>query len=185
MKAKALIFKTLLLIVTISTYSCDKNKILEEPEDIIVTGGKGIGSIEFQGKSYPLNESFSGKMTSWSPPPLGINFYNTDGKYSDNNINIAISSYVYSTWSTLEFPAGTYENIAVEFSLNNYERQGISNTATMPITKMVVKKSGDDYDITLTGKTWLYRENDDRLHDFKMTWKGKINVIEHNDVSPR
>jgi len=185
MKTKAFIFKVLLLIVTISVYSCDKNNIPEDTEDIIVNGGKGIGSIEFQGKSYPLNESLSTKMTSWYPPPLGIHFYNTDGKYSDNNIVIVISDNVYSTWSTLELPAGTYENIAVEFSINNYERQGIYNTATMPITKMVVKKSDNNYDITLTGKTWLYRENDDRLHDFRMTWKGKINVIENNNVSPR
>ena len=185
MKSKASIFKALLLIVVISIYSCDKNNIPEEPEDTIVNGGKGIGNIEFQGKNYPLNEGLSCKMTSWHPPPLGINFYNTDGKYSDNHIVIAISDNAYSKWSTLELPAGTYENIAVEFSINNYERQGIYNTATMPITKMVVKKSGDDYDITLTGKTWLYLEDDDRLHDFRMTWKGKINVMENNDVSPR
>ena len=185
MKTKTSIFKVLLLIVAIGIYSCDKNIIPEEPDDIIVNGGKGIGSIEFQGKSYPLNEGLLCKMTSWNPPPLGINFYNSDGKYSDNNITIAISDNVYSTWSSLELPAGTYENIAVEFSLNNYERQGIYNTATTPVTKMVVKKSGNDYDITLTGKTWLYLENDDRLHDFRMTWKGKINVIENNDVSPR
>ena len=184
MKSKMLIFKTLLFILTISIYSCDKNNVSEEP-DTIVNREKGIGSIEFQGKSYPLNESLSCKMTSWSPPPLGINFYNTDRKYSDNHIVVAISDNVYSTWSTLELPAGTYENIAVEFSINNYERQGIYNTATMPITKMVVKKSDDDYEITLTGKTWLYLENDDRLHDFRMTWKGKINIIEDNNVSPR
>ena len=185
MKEKTLIFKALLLILTISTYSCYKNNMPEEPEDVVVKGGKGIGSIEFQGKSYPLYESSSYKLTSWSPPPLGITFYNTDGKYSDNHIVVYISNYVYSTWSTLQLPAGTYENIPVEFSINNYERQGIYNTATMPVTKMVVKKSDDNYDITLTGKTWLYLENDDRLHDFRMTWKGKINVIEDNNVSPR
>ena len=156
--------------------SCgDKASIIEEPE----------GRIEFQGKSYPLNESFASKMTSWASSPLGINFYNTDAKHSDNHILVAISNDVYSTWTTLELPTGTYENLAVELSINNYERQGLYNTATIPVTKMVVKKSGDNYDITLTGKTWLYLENDDRLHDFRMTWKGKINVIENNNVSPR
>jgi hypothetical protein len=185
MNVKALIFKVLLFILTISTFSCHENNMSEESENMMVKGGEGIGRIEFQGKNYPLNESLSSKMTSWSPPPLGINFYNSDGKYSDNYISIALSVNVYSTWTNLELPAGTYENIAVEFSLNNFEKQGIYNTATIPVTKMVVKKSGDDYDITLTGKTWLYLENDDRLHDFIMTWKGKINVIENNNVSPR
>ena len=185
MNEKTLISKALLIVLIISIYSCDINNIPEDTEGIIVTGGKGIGSIEFQGKIYPLNESLSSKMTSWNPPPLGIIFYNTDGIYSDNNIIITISDNVYSMWSTLELPAGTYENIAVEFSINNNERQGIYNTATMPITKMVVKKSGANYDITLTGKTWLYLENDDRLHDFKMTWKGIINVIEDNNVPYR
>ena len=185
MSTKALNFKALLLVLAICTYSCQKTNLSEEPEDIIIKGGKGIGTIEFQGKSYPLNESLSSKMTSWNPPPLGINFYNTDGKYSDNHIVIAISYHVYSTWTTLELPAGTHENLAVEISINNYERQGLYNTATIPVTKMVVNKVGDDYDITLTGKTWLYRENDDRLHDFRMTWKGKINIIENNNIPPR
>ena len=78
MKEKTLIFKALLLILTISTYSCYKNNMSEElediPEDIVVKGGKGIGSLELQGKSYPLNESSSYKMTSWSPPPFRYKF---------------------------------------------------------------------------------------------------------------
>ena len=184
MNTKVLNFKALLLILAISTYSCQKTNLSEESEDNFEMG-IGIGSIEFQGKSFPLNESFSCKMISWFPPPLGIHFYNSDGKYSDNNVLVAISSYVYSTWSTLELPAGTHENLAVELSINNYERQGLYNTATIPVTKMIVKKDGDDYDITLTGKTWLYRENDDNLYDFKLTWKGKIKVIENDDIAPR
>jgi len=178
-------FRALLLILTISIYSCNKSNIPEEAEDIVVERENGVGCIEFQGKSYPLNVSLSFKMTDWTPPPLGIHFLNSDGKYSDNNIRIAISYYVYSTWPTLELPAGTHENLAVELAINNYEKQGLYGTATIAATKMVVKKSGDDYDITLTGKTWLYLENDDQLHDFKMTWKGKMNVIENNNVSPR
>ena len=42
MKAKALIFEALLLIVTISFFSCAKNNI---PEDIMVKGGKGTPTI--------------------------------------------------------------------------------------------------------------------------------------------
>jgi len=184
MKGSVLNFKMLLLLImAINIFSCDKNNA---SEDSIENVGKGKGQIEFQGKAYPLNECSLYKMTSWYPPPLGFHFYYTeDGKYADHVIDIAIPSYVYDTWSTLELPAGTHNNISFEFGLNNYGTQGWNHYEGGAFeTKLEVKKS-DDYEIVFTGKARLYLE-DNSLHDFKMTWKGNIpKATEDNYVSPR
>ena len=180
------------LICEMMLTGCSKseldNNLIEDDFDV-ANVGKGIGKIEFRGKSYSLNESFSGKMTSWFPPPLGIYFYDSyipnNPPNNPNNILIIISSYLYSTWPSLELPAGTYENITHELALDNYGIQGLSTLDKMFNTKMVVKKFGNNYEITLTGKTCLYLEGDNQLEDFKMTWKGKIKVIDNNEIPIR
>ena len=183
MKKAILTLQTFLIALAISIVGCNKinsegdNFDTENEENI----GKGTGKIEFRGKSYPLNESHAGKMTSWSPPPLGISFYDADNDIG-NGIIIMISSYLYDTWSSFELPAGTYENITHELALNNYGIQGLSTLDKLFNTKMVVKKSGNNYEITLTGKTWLYLEGDNKYEDFKMTWKGEIKLIDNNET---
>jgi len=185
LKESVLNYKVLLLLImAISFFSCNKNNATE---DSIENVGKGKGQIEFQGKTYPLNECSSYEMASGIPLSLGFHFYYTeDGKYADHVIDIAIPSYVYDTWSTLELPAGTHNNISFEFRLNNYETQGWNlYEGGIFETKLEVKKSDNDYEIVFTGKARLYLE-DNSLHDFKMAWIGKIpKAKEDNYISPR
>jgi len=185
LKESVLNYKVLLLLImAISFFSCNKNNATE---DSIENVGKGKGQIEFQGKTYPLNECSSYKMASGIPLSLGFHFYYTeDGKYADHVIDIAIPSYVYDTWSTLELPAGTHNNISFEFRLNNYETQGWNlYEGGIFETKLEVKKTDNDYEIVFTGKARLYLE-DNSLHDFKMAWIGKIpKAKEDNYISPR
>ena len=42
--------------------------------------------------------------------------------------------------------------------------------------KLEIKKSGSDYDITYTGKVTILGEGSQK-HDFKMTWKGKVETL--------
>ena len=189
MKLNILTLQVILLMLAVSIAGCN---ITAKTDDIVEENGefdfanieKGTGKIEFRGKSYPLNESFSGKMTSWYPPPLEIFFYDSvipdNPPNNPNNIRIIISNYLYSTWTSLELPVGTYEDITHELALDNYGIQGYSTLDKMFNTKMVVKKSGNNYEITLTGKTKLYLEDDGQLEDYKMIWKGGIKVNDGN-----
>jgi len=175
----------LVMTITVGMMGCSKNA--EDPNEDFEDVGKGTGQIEFKGKSYPLNASLSYKMTSWSPSPLGIQFF--DSESNDNVIVIAISSYLYDTWpgSTIGLPVGIYENnnmISI-YSLRLIDgTNGLAYSEEMFNLKMDVKKSGKIYDITLTGKIMLLSA-DAPLQDFKMTWKGEIKVIENDEIPIR
>jgi len=156
------------------TNSEEKETDLEENGFDFTKIGEGTGIIEFRGKSYTLNESVLNKPTGWPlPPRLGIRFYDSNNPFN-SNIYITFLEDLYNTWPSLELPAGTYEDINHELTLDNYGIQGYSTSDKMFNTKMVVKKSGDNYEIILTGKTRLYREENSQLEDFRMIWKGKI-----------
>ena len=180
-------FGILLAMITVAIAGCTKDTNDDDLD--IVNNGKGIGQIEFQGSSFQLVEAYSIKQTSWYPPPLGICFHNCDNNDNGNSIIIMILSHLYNTWPTIELPAGTYENFYFEFSLDD-GTQGMSSSQERFETRMDVKKSDSDYDITLTGKTYLYRvkgvyHEGEPLQDFKMTWKGKIRIIERDEISIR
>ena len=178
-------FSILLAMISVAMTGCHKNTA--DPADDIEDVGKGTGQIEFQGNSYPLNASLSYKMTSWSPPPLGIQIF--DSENNDNAILIAISGHLYNTWPapTIGLPLGTYEKnnmISIyDFRLSD-GTHGLAYSEEMFNLRMDVKRSGNIYDITLTGKIMLLSV-DAPLQDFKITWKGEIKVIENEEIPIR
>jgi len=151
--------------ICIFCFSCNN----EEPEVVSFLNGKG--SIEALGKSFPFNEAYKVRPSPTSDRFLDIRFTNC---YT--NSGACNSLTIRTPWSIAELFEGTFENIGCELSLyDETERltgEAITNSYLYE-TKLVVKKSGSDYNITYTGKA-NFSYLDPPLQDFTMTWKGKI-----------
>ena len=157
----------IIFAICIVCFSCNNDET--EPE--VDIGGNGRGNLEILDKSFSFYESYSYFQESWSPPPMAIGFYNRgiNGPHRSNEFTISIGHY--TAWQNLELPEGTYEDFSIYF--NVYDGQvpieGRANNAEVCELKMVVKKTGSNYDITITGKTM-----DSTRQNFKMTWEGEI-----------
>jgi len=173
-----------ILLLVAGFFSCNKQSSVEDPDEEF--WGKGVGQIEFLGKNYLLDGAYSYKWTSFSPPPLGVAFF--EDVENGNYLAIPFSKTLYDTWPSLELPEGIYENFHVEFTLSDGTKGYYCDNQE---TKMVVNKTDDEYDITITGKVLLILEIDQdwgmetSLETFRMTWKGEIKVSYDEPFCPR
>ena len=130
-------------------------------------GENAKGQVELNGKKYPLHESTV--IVNGSNYVLNFSSKNTGGAQFD--INTSAGS---------ELPAGTY-------TLADFNLSPILSVADPAVdivlfirddpASLVVKKSGSDYEITFTCKVWLEVSNNAPKHDYKLTYKGKIQTI--------
>ena len=156
--------------IKITDFSGNNQSSVEDPN--AEWRGKGAGQIEFLGKNYPLVSAFSYKWTSFSPTPLAVQF--SDIVKNGSLIAVAFSKYLYDTWPSIELPEGIYENFYAELILSD-GTQGYNCDNNE--TKMVVNKTENEYDITITGKVLLLLDEvNTQTRYFSMTWKGEIEV---------
>ena len=152
------------LAVCMMFASCGgKDKDGDNDDDTV---GKGTGKIEISGKTFNLNECLI-VGASTNPPLSWLQLKYND----DSNKKIVISISVTKG----NFSAKTYtsEVTLIQMDYDDTEAMGGASTdngnGTM-IPNMVVTKSGNDFDITLTAKVL----SSGGVVDFKMTYKGKI-----------
>ena len=165
--------------IKVADFYCNKQSSVEDPND--EQWGKGTGQIEFLGKNYPLVKAFSYKWTSFSPSPLTVQF--SDAVMNGNKIAIAFSKDLYDTWPSIELPDGIYENFYAELILSDgTQGYNCENNETI----MVVNKTDNEYDISITGKVLIYLDEvKTQTQYFSMTWKGEIEVSFNEIYSPR
>jgi len=128
-------------------------------------GGNAAGQVEFQGKKYPLNEcqvTISDKDDQ-SEYLLGL-------KSKNGNTTCV---FAFSAAKGNELPTGTFTTFI--YSPAMYVDDDVMIFASDE-RKLEIKKSGSDYDITYTGKVTILGEGSQK-HDFKMTWKGKVETL--------
>ena len=102
-----------------------------------------------------------------------------------NHLAVTFSKVLYDTWSSIELPEGIYENFGVEFTLND-GTIGYCCDINLNETKMVVNKTDDKYDITITGKVLLMLDKvNTQTQYFRMIWKGEIKVSYDEPFCPR
>ena len=176
-----------ILLLAAGFFSCNEQfSAVEDHNDD--WWGKGEGQIEFLGKNYPLVGAYSQKWTSFNPAPLAVEFF--DDEMNGNHIAVTFSKALYDKWSSIELPVGIYENFHAEFTLND-GTTGYGCDVNLNETKMIVNKTNNEYDITITGKVLLILEiNKDLgmetcLTAFRMTWKGEIKVSYEEIFYPR
>ena len=153
--SKVIVFKKFLVIIVmivamISFSGCENSNSL------------GEGHVEFNGKTYPLNEC---EIVVTSDKEHYEVLFRGANSLTDVRINGSFES---------EFAVGVYDH---QIALGGFIRDIDDNTSeSFPLdnVRMEVTKSDNNYDIEYTGTTVC--ANDDTEYDFKLTYKGKIKV---------
>ena len=131
--------------------------------------GAAKGEVEYKGKKYPLHESTVFISTVDGGGSYGLNFKSKNGNTS---VMLSFNADVGN-----ELPTGTYTTF---LGIPQFTVDGDADSFVFLFAepaRLEIKKSGSDYDITFTCKIQDGAFDTDPKYDYKMTYKGKIEVV--------
>ena len=167
---KRIVLAAMMMIAMMSAGSCKKDNGGDDD------GGGGSGSakgqVELNGKKYPLHEG--SVIIAGSSVPYN---YTLTLKSANGNTNVIL---MFRGSSGSEIATGTYDSEAFAFSgtLSGLDGGNLSDIAPfLQDQKIVVAKSGNDFDMTYTAK--VPNASGSMNYDFKATYKGAVKVIKN------
>jgi len=153
------------MILMVASTGCQKNDVVD---------GKGEGILKISGKEFLITEArmYVNTSDAWgSFWGRQIEFLN-EGQATIACVVLSSSELISQTYSNSEiYGLGISVFIESDYDIPQYDDKAIDlviSPYNAENVVMEVKKSGNTYKITITGKT------KEKEHDFTITYKGKI-----------
>ena len=151
----------------------------EEPTDFLTFnkvnggggGGEGTGSGKLEAGGKPTTLFTKAEWAAWDTKNE-----HRELEFRNDNYEQWVS-ISFLSWSSKDIPVGNFTltttpKIKVFIALIYDDGYGTKDN------EMEIKKSGSNYEVTLTGK-WAYDDQGEDWKDYKFTYKGPIKILEN------